>query len=136
LSGSDLISGEADLSKANLTKAKLHGANLINVKLYGANLSKAELCEADLCGAKMDDKTYLSGAKLQGAKYNKEAIQKMNDHENLVTIGPTQWPSGFNYKRLKAAGAICVDGKKKRLAQRLANNLCNQVKRLLPSHQG
>jgi len=56
----------ANLSRANLTKAKLRKALLTRADLSGANLTKAKLIKANLSGANLT-KANLSGADLSGA---------------------------------------------------------------------
>lgn len=110
---------EADLSGVNLSRANLHtttlsGADLIEANLTAANLSEANLRGASLRGAnlrsvKMNNETDFREAELQGVKYNTKVMQEENILVGSITIEPTQWPSDFNFERLKAAGAICVD---------------------------
>jgi uncharacterized protein YjbI with pentapeptide repeats len=84
-SGADLPGG-ANLSGANLTGADLRGTDLLGADLNGADLS---------------------GADLKGATYNSEALPPVKDPQgNTLTVGPTQWPSGFNPK---LEGAIDVN---------------------------
>ncbi|HYT44490.1 MAG TPA: pentapeptide repeat-containing protein, partial [Methylomirabilota bacterium] len=97
---------DAELKDANLSGAKLMKANLEGAKLNGAYLREADLREADLRGAQMNNKTDLSGAILKGANYNTNRMQGMNAQGIPLTLEPTQWPQGFDYK---STGAISVD---------------------------
>jgi len=81
---------DAVLSRAHLDGADLHGAYLASAHLNGADLR-----DTDLRGVKMSNETDLSGAKLQGAKYNTKKIQEKDGQGDLVTIEPTQWPQKF-----------------------------------------
>jgi len=69
LSGADLTRAKlyhADLSGANLTRAKLYHADLMAADLSGANLGDANLRGADLSGANLRGAN-LGGANLRGA---------------------------------------------------------------------
>jgi len=73
LSGADLSGANlsrAKLGGANLTKAKLRGANLTKAKLFGANLTKATLSRAKLGGANLTW-AKLTRADLSGANLTK-----------------------------------------------------------------
>jgi uncharacterized protein YjbI with pentapeptide repeats len=77
------------------------GANLNGANLSGADLRGADLLGADLIGAD------LRGADLKGATYNSESLSPVKDLQGeTLSVGPTQWPSGFNPK---LAGAIDVN---------------------------
>jgi hypothetical protein len=43
---------------------------------------------------------------LSGARYNTKPMQKTDQHGKLITLQPTLWRQGFDYK---AAGTVCVD---------------------------
>jgi len=101
LHGADLSS--ANLEEANLSRANLSRANLSRAKLYDAKLRRAKLYGARLSGATLD------GADLHDAEYNTQVMQEKNEQGKPITIEKTQWPSDFNFEKLKAAGAICVD---------------------------
>jgi hypothetical protein len=61
LTGADLT--EADLTDANLARAQLKDASLVDAKLQGADLR-----HADLTGAKVNDRSQLEQANLEGAQ--------------------------------------------------------------------
>jgi uncharacterized protein YjbI with pentapeptide repeats len=73
---------EANLRRANLSGANLSRANISGANLSGANLSGANLCETDLSGANLIEANLsganLSGANLSGAKYSPELLRKAN----------------------------------------------------------
>lgn len=104
----------ADLRGANLTDAKIGQgwyvyARFGKLEIHNANLSRANLRGADLRGADLRGAYTDLRTQLQGARYNKEAMQDKDEQGNPIIIQPTQWPSGFTFEKLKDAGAICVD---------------------------
>jgi hypothetical protein len=118
LDGADLIN--ATLSYANLSNAHLDGANLSGASIDRANLSGTTLIGTNLSGAFMNYTTLsgadLSGADLtevypmhsdlSGARYTTKQMQITGQHGKLITLQPTRWRQGFDYK---AAGTVCVD---------------------------
>ena len=127
---------DADLSGAKFTNAILIGANLSGANLSGAIFTNADLsafsasnsflsplktcviieglcvpapkigASTDLIGADLSNATNLNTADLSRAEYNTKPMQVKNAQVNSVTLGPTQWPQGFDPQ---AKGAICVD---------------------------
>lgn len=106
-----LEKGCADLNGAYLDGANLSGATLCGVSLNGqqscADLSGADLSGADLSGAILCE-AGLDGQKicadLSGAYYNTKPFRYTDPEGFQITVGPTQWPEGFDPK---SAGAKC-----------------------------
>jgi uncharacterized protein YjbI with pentapeptide repeats len=118
LSGADL--NGAVLSWVHLSNAHLDGATLIGAgidradlngaTLIGANLSETfmnytNLREADLRGANLSG-VYPLHTDLRGARYTTKSMQITDQHGKLITLQPTRWRQGFDYK---AAGTVCDD---------------------------
>lgn len=115
LRGADLTC--ANFDEADLTSASLEKANLEEANFTSAELNDTVLRDANLIGANLTGAYNLTGAKLQGARYNMEKIQKKDEKEqplkdkqgHSILIEPTQWPEGFDPN---AAGATMIDGSK------------------------
>jgi uncharacterized protein YjbI with pentapeptide repeats len=103
---------DADLSGAIIGEADMSGINLSGAILSCAELASGQKVCADLSGAhlegtNMNNETDLRGTLLRGASYNTKPFQLTDTFEGYqVTLGPTQWPKGFDPK---VAGAICDD---------------------------
>jgi uncharacterized protein YjbI with pentapeptide repeats len=100
-----LEKGCADLSGAYLDGADLRGAILCGVGLDGQK-GCADLSGAHLEGTNLNNETDLRRTLLRGASYNTKPFQLTDLEGYQVTLGPTQWPKGFDPK---VAGAICDD---------------------------
>jgi Pentapeptide repeats (8 copies) len=100
LSGADLSGAilDGDLSGANFCVSRGTVIKNCVATKNDINLSGANLIGADLSGASLSD------ADLQGATYNTYPMNVTDAQGNSETLGPTQWPQGFDPK-----GAICVD---------------------------
>jgi len=110
LNGADLSS--TDLSGTNVSSTNASGISSCasitencaaaqnDVNLSDAILSGANLSGANLSGAN------LSGVNLLGATYNTKPMQVKDAQGNSVTLGPTQWPQGFNPQ---VERATCLD---------------------------
>lgn len=101
LSGAYLTCGELEMDKEGCTD--LSRADLGCVDLSGGKKSCADLSSAYLMGARMDNRTDLRGAILQGARYNTKPDQQVDSNGAPFILQPTQWPLGFVPK---TAGAI------------------------------
>jgi uncharacterized protein YjbI with pentapeptide repeats len=102
LSGADLSGANlhlADLSGANLRRANLRNADLSNAYLLGADLSEADLSEVDLSAADLTSVS-LRGADLRGADLSKvdsvgDLLSEV-DFANAIANRKTKFPDGFN----------------------------------------
>jgi len=74
---------------------------LLTAGLLSGSKPIISMSDADLSNA-----TNLNTADLSRAEYNTKPMQVKNAQVNSVTLGPTQWPQGFDPQ---AKGAICVD---------------------------
>ena len=85
LSGASLMGVEA--VRASFTQAKLAGADLRGADLTDASLLSADLTAADLRGVSFSPYSNLKGAKVGGAKIDRQALRRLGPLRGGLTDG-------------------------------------------------